>query len=71
MILSERSSEKENVTIEYDDNTDCSIDDDIGKGDYIVVNVTGKTQVVRYIARIDEVNDGEYECVFLIKFPAA
>ena len=32
-----------------------------------MVNVTGKARVVRYIARIDEVNDGEYEGVFLHK----
>ena len=70
MVLSESSSEEENVQIEYDDNTDCSIDDDIGEGDYVVVNVAGKARVVRYIARIDEVNDGEYEGVFLHKVPS-
>ena len=58
MALSESFSEEENVQIEYDDNTDCSIDDDIGEGDYVVVNVTGKTRVERYIDRIDEVNEG-------------
>ena len=42
----------------------------IGEGDYAVVNVTGKARVVRYIARIDEVNDGEYEGVFLHKVPS-
>ena len=35
-----------------------------------MVKVTGKARVVRYIARIDEVNDGEYECVFLHKIPS-
>ena len=70
VVLSESSSEEENVQIEYDDNTNCSIDDDIGEGDYVVVNVTGKARVVRYIARVDEVNDGEYEGVFLHKVPS-
>ena len=32
-----------------------------------MVNVTRKARVVRYIARIDEVNDGQYEGVFLHK----
>ena len=67
MALSESSFEKENVQIGNDDNSDCSIDDEIGEGDYAVVNVTGKARVVRYIVRIDEVNDGEYESVFLHK----
>ena len=70
MVLSESSSEEENVQIEYNDNTDCSIADDIGEGDYVVVNVTGRARVVRYIARIDEVNDGKYEGVFLHKVPS-
>ena len=35
-----------------------------------MVNVTGKARVVRYIARIDEVHDGEYEGVFLHKVPS-
>ena len=70
MILSGTSSKEENVQIEYDDNTDCSIDDDIGEGDYVVVNVTGKARVVRYTARIDEVNNGECEGVFLHKVPS-
>ena len=68
MALSE-SSFRENVKIKYDDNTDCSIDDDIGEGDYVFVNVTGEARVVRYIARIDRVNKGEYEGVFLHKVP--
>ena len=34
-----------------------------------MVNVTGKARVVRYIARIDKVNNGEYERVFLHKVP--
>ena len=43
MVLSESSSEEEeNVQIEYDDNTDCLINDNIGEGNYVVVNVTGK-----------------------------
>ena len=42
VILSESTSEEENVQIENDDNTDCSIDDDIGEGNYVVVNVTEK-----------------------------
>ena len=67
MALLESSSKEENVQIEYDDNTDCSIDDDISEGDYAVVNVTGKAKVVQYIAKIDEVNDGEYEGVILQK----
>ena len=66
MVLSESSSEEENVQIECDDNTDCSIDE----GDYVVVNETGKARVVRYIARIDEVNDGKYEGVFFHKVPS-
>ena len=32
-----------------------------------MVNVTGKERVMRYNARIDEVNDDEYEGVFLHK----
>ena len=35
-----------------------------------MVNVTGKARVVRYMARIHEVNDGEYEGVFLHKVPS-
>ena len=58
---------KKNIQIEYDDNTDCLIDDDIGEGDYVMENVTKKARVVRYIARIDEVNDGKYEGAFLHK----
>ena len=33
------------------------------------MNVTGKARVVQYIARIDKVNDGEYEGVFIHKVP--
>ena len=47
----------------YGDSNDCSIDDEIGEEDYVVVNVTRKARVMRYIVRIDQVNDGEYEGV--------
>ena len=54
------SSEEENVQIEYGDNTGCSIDNDIGKRDYVVVDITVKVRVARCIARIDEVNEGVF-----------
>ena len=36
-------------------------------GDYVIVNVKGRSRGVQYIARIDEVDGNEYEEVFLQK----
>ena len=61
------SSENEKMEIEYDDESDCSLDEQIEEEDYVVVNVTEKGRIVRYIARVDELDDDEYEGVFLQK----
>ena len=66
---SESSDEDEAGQIEYDDDSDCSLDDNIIEGDFVVVNVTGRGRLVRYIARVDSVDADEYEGVFLQKVP--
>ena len=63
----ESSSEEENVEICYDDNSDFSMDKDIVKGDYVIVNARVRSRVVQYIARVDEVDGNKYEGVFLQK----
>lgn len=51
-----------------DSSSDCDLSDaEIVEGDFVVVNITGKSRVVPYIARIDSFEDGEYEGVFLKK----
>ena len=65
--LIESSSEEENIEIYYDDNSDFSMDKNIVEGDYVIVNVRGRSRVVQYIARVDEVDVNEYEGVFLQK----
>ena len=65
--LIEISSEEENIEIYYDDNSDFSMDKNIVEGDYVIVNVRGRSRVVQYIARVDEVDVNEYEGVFLQK----
>ena len=44
-----------------------SEEENIVEGDYVIVNVRGRSRVVQYIARIDEVDVNEYEGVFLQK----
>ena len=63
----ESSSEEENIEIYYDDNSDFSMNENIVEGDYVIVNVRGRSRVVQYIARTDEVDVNEYEGVFLQK----
>ena len=43
------------------------MDENIVEGDYVIVNIRGRTRVVQYIARIDEVDGNEYEGAFLQK----
>ena len=66
--LIEISSEEENIEIHYDDNSDFSMDKNIVEGDYVIVNVRGRSRVVQYIARVDEVDVNEYEGVFYKNF---
>ena len=66
-LVTESSSEEENIEIHYDDNSDFLTDENIVEGDYVIVNVRGRSIVVQYIARVDEVNGNESEGVFLQK----
>ena len=55
-----------------DDSTDDStglIDTEVMEGDFVVVKVAGKSRVLNFIARVDVLDDLEYEGVFLCKVP--
>ena len=41
------------------------MDKNIVEGGYVIVNVRGRSRVVQYIARVDQVDGNEYEGVFL------
>ena len=41
-LVTESSSEEENIEIHYDDNSDFSMDENIVEGDYVIVNVRGR-----------------------------
>ena len=71
MSSSESSDEGEADQIKYDDDSDCSLDDNIIEGDFVIVNVTGRGRLVRYIAGVDSVEADEYEGVSFKKFPGA
>ena len=57
------------MEILYDDERDCDGNKTIeaNEGDYVIVLVTGRSRALKYFARIDDVNDEEYEGVFLTK----
>ena len=63
--FSQEFFEDEADQIEYDDDSDCSLDDNIIEGDFVIVNVTGRGRLVRYMARVDSVEADEYQDVFL------
>ena len=44
------------------------MDENIVEGKYVIVNIRGRSRVVQYIARVDEVNGNEYEGVFFKNF---
>ena len=56
-----------------DDSTDDDIDlmdTEVMKGDFVAVKVAGKSRVLNFIARVDVVDDLEYEECFFARFPA-
>ena len=64
------SEEYDAMPVPLVDSSDGDYDlsnEDNAEGDFVVVNVRGKSRVIRYIARIDSVEDDEYEGVFLKK----
>ncbi|CAM1295476.1 Uncharacterised protein r2_g465 [Pycnogonum litorale] len=62
------TSTSEDEDIVFDDSSDDEpLDDEVIEGDFVVVKVCGKSRIVNYIARIDAMEDGEYEGVFLKK----
>ena len=67
--VSSSESSDEADQIEYDDDSDCSLDDNIIEGDFVIVNVTGRGRLVRYIAKVDSVDADEHEDAFLQKVP--
>ena len=61
------SSESE---FEFSDSSADDIDDtdeDVIEGDFVVVKVAGKSRIVNFIARVDSIDNDEYEGVFLRK----
>ena len=59
------SSESE---FEFSDSSADDIDDtdeDVIEGDFVVVKVAGKSRIVNFIARVDTIDNDEYEGVFL------
>lgn len=62
----ESSSSSEDELIQYDDDG-LSDDDEIIEGDYVVVQVAGKSRVVPYIAWVDAILGDAYEGIFLQK----
>ena len=49
------------------DNDRALSDEDMVKGDFVVVNVKGKYRVIPFVARIDSFEGDEYKGVFLKK----
>ena len=66
--VSKSSSEEKNIEIHYNDESDFSMDENIVEGNYVIVNVRGRSRVIQYIARVDEVDGNEYEKVFYKNF---
>ena len=67
---SETSASETDSSIAYadsSDNDDDIFDLEIIEGDFVIVRVQGKSRAVNYIARIDAIDDIEYEGVFLKK----
>ena len=67
--IEESSSSSDEMEILYDDESDCDVNEIIeaNEGDYAIVLVSGRSRTLKYIARIHDVNDEEYEGVFLPK----
>ena len=61
--VSSSESSDEDDQIEYIDDSDCLLDDNIIEGDFVIVNVTRRGRLVRYIARVDSAEADEYEGV--------
>ena len=65
------SDEKDNalpILLADTSDSECGlIDEEIVEGDFVIVNIKGKSRVVPYIARIDSFEDDEYKSVFLKK----
>ena len=65
-------SDSDTNSISFDDLSDIDEpnDSDIIEGDFVIVKVSGKSRFQNFIARVDIIDDIEYECVFLKKGPA-
>ena len=68
-IESSSSDSDSDVNMELlSDNNDSEISDDeivAAEGDFVIVKVLKKSQFVHYVARIDNINEADYEGVFL------
>ena len=64
------SSSSDEGDVVYDDESDCDSLDEIVEAnvsDYVVVLVSGKSRTLKYIARVDEFDEEDYEGIFLQK----
>ena len=68
-LADELSSSEDETSIPFNDDSDdiTSDNDQFIEGDYVIVKVPGKSRTLRFIARIDVVEDKEDDGVFLQK----
>ena len=66
-VSSDSESEVE-LVLESDTCTEES-DDEVIKGDFVVVKMEGKSREIRYIAQVDTIDGDEFEDIFLKKVP--
>ena len=55
--------------VPLDDGTDSDVDNDLMEGDFVIVQVFGAKQSKFFIAKVDLINDDDYEGVFLKRLP--
>ena len=65
---SETSDSSESL-VPLDDGTYSDVDNDLMEGDFVIVQVFGAKQSKFFIARVDLINDDDYEGVFLKRLP--
>ena len=67
--IEESLSSSDEMEILYDNESDCDVNEIIkaNESNYVIVLVYGRSRALKYIARIDDVNDEEYKGVFLTK----
>lgn len=68
-VESSSSSSESDIDVPLDDESDTAEFDstEIIEGDFVVVKVAGKSRIVHYIARVDEIDFDECQGIFLQK----